>query len=145
MVGVQGVVGVQAVVGYRGGGLKFHSHQVSAAVAVSASIDALNGSEIHFPVSTPESLCVNRTLKPVVFILSINASFLEFLHIVLNSPWFWWKNMSPILLLSWFKCGRPPVSSTGAFRLSLSHGVTAVVHGFTVHALDPMVEKELIL
>ena len=28
---------------------------------------------------------------------------------------------------------------------SLSQGVTAVVHGFTVHALDPKVEKESIL
>ena len=53
--------------------------------------------------------------------------------------------MSPILLLSWFKYGHPPVSSTGAFRLYLSQGVTAIVHGFTVHALDPKVEKELFL
>ena len=36
--------------------------------------------------------------------------------------------LSPILLLSWFKCGRPPVSSTGAFRLYLSQGVTAIVN-----------------
>ena len=43
------------------------------------------------------------------------------------------------------KYGHPAVRSTGAFRLYLSHGVTAVVHGFTVCALDPKVEKELIL
>ena len=45
--------------------------------------------------------------------------------------------MSLILPLSWFQYGHPPVSSTGAFRLYLSQGVTAVVHGFTVRALDP--------
>ena len=42
------------------------------------------------------------------------------------------------------KYGRPPVSSTGSFRFYLFQGVT-VVHGFTVRALDPKVEKELIL
>ena len=53
--------------------------------------------------------------------------------------------MSQILLLSWFKYGHSPVSLTGAFRPSLSQGMTAVVHGVSIHALDPMVEKELIL
>ena len=53
--------------------------------------------------------------------------------------------VSLILLLSWFKYGHPPVSSTGAFRLSIYQGVTAVVHGVSICALDPMVEKELIL
>ena len=42
--------------------------------------------------------------------------------------------MSPILLLFSFKCGRPPVSSSAALRLSML-GVTAVVHGFIVHAV----------
>ena len=55
------------------------------------------------------------------------------------------EHMSEILLLSWFKYGHPPVSSTGAFRLCLSQGVTAVVHGVSIRALDPKVEKELFL
>ena len=44
-----------------------------------------------------------------------------------------------------YKYGHPPVSSTRAFRLYLSQGVTAVVFGFTICALDPKVEQKSIL
>ena len=40
--------------------------------------------------------------------------------------------MSPVLLLSCFKYGHPQISWAQVFRLYLSQGVTAVVHGFTV-------------
>ena len=51
------------------------------------------------------------------------------------------KSVTNITIVLDLLNGHPPVRSTEAFKF-LSQGVTADVHGFTVHALDHNVGKD---